>query len=70
LSYQGEAAGGRLATRELRRMIDRKSFERKEIANAQLTEASAIAFDTFEDPYLLEVLGTARWFSTSGRIPT
>ena len=33
-------------------MIDRKAFERKEIANAQLTEASAIALDTFKDPYL------------------
>ncbi len=38
-------------------MIDRKAFERKEIANTQLTEASAIALDTFKDPYLLDVLG-------------
>jgi hypothetical protein len=30
---------------------------RKEIANAQLTEASAMALDTFKDPYLLDVLG-------------
>ncbi len=33
LSYLGEAANRQLATRELRRMIDRKVFERKEIAN-------------------------------------
>jgi predicted nuclease of restriction endonuclease-like (RecB) superfamily len=57
LFYLGEAANRQLATRELRRMIDRKAFERKEIANAQLTEASAIALDTFKDPYLLDVLG-------------
>jgi hypothetical protein len=31
-------------------MIDRKAFERMEIANAQLPEASAIALDTFKDP--------------------
>ena len=57
LFYLGEAANRQLATRGLRRMIDRKAFERKEIANAQLTEASAIALDTFKDPYLLDVLG-------------
>jgi predicted nuclease of restriction endonuclease-like (RecB) superfamily len=57
LFYLGEAANRQLAIRELRRMIDRKAFERKEIANAQLTEASAIALDTFKDPYLLDVLG-------------
>jgi hypothetical protein len=46
-------------------MIDRKAFERKEIANARLTEASAIALDAFKDPYLLDVLGAARRFSGS-----
>ena len=46
LFYLGEAATRQLGKRELRRMIDRKAFERKEIANAQLTEASAIALDT------------------------
>lgn len=50
LFYMVEAAIRQLATRELRRMIDRNAFERKEIANAQLTEASAIALDTFKDP--------------------
>jgi predicted nuclease of restriction endonuclease-like (RecB) superfamily len=57
LFYLGEAATRQLGKRELRRMIDRKAFERKEIANAQLTETSAIALDTFKDPYLLDVLG-------------
>ena len=33
-------------------MIDRRAFERKEIANTQLTEASAIALDAlFDDWY-------------------
>jgi predicted nuclease of restriction endonuclease-like (RecB) superfamily len=57
LFYLGDAATRQLGKRELRRMIDRKAFERKEIANAQLTETSAIALDTFKDPYLLDVLG-------------
>jgi hypothetical protein len=50
LFYRGEAANRQLATRELRRMIDCKAFEHKENANAQLTEASVIALDTFKDP--------------------
>ena len=57
LFYLREAANRQLAIRELRRMIDRKAFERKEIANAQLTGDSPIALDTFKDPYLLDVLG-------------
>jgi len=57
LFYLAEAANRQLATRELRRMINRKVFERKEVANAQLTETSAIPLDTFKDPYLLDVLG-------------
>jgi hypothetical protein len=47
-------------------MIDRKAFERKEIANAQLTEPSAIALDTFKDPYLLDALGLHDGFFDSG----
>lgn len=57
LFYLGEAASRQLGKRELRQLIDRKAYERKEIANAQLTEASAIPLDTFKDPYLLDVLG-------------
>lgn len=57
LFYLGEASTRLLGTRELRNQIKRKAFERKEIANAQLTDASAIALDTFKDPYLLDVLG-------------
>jgi len=57
LFYLGEAASRQLGKRELRQLISRKVYERKEIANAQLTEASAIPLDTFKDPYLLDVLG-------------
>lgn len=57
LFYLSEAATHQFGKRELRRMIDRKAFERKEIANAQLTEKSAIPLDTFKDPYLMDVLG-------------
>ncbi len=57
LFYMAEAASRQLGTRELRHIIARKAFERKEIANAQLTQGSAIALDTFKDPYLLDVLG-------------
>jgi predicted nuclease of restriction endonuclease-like (RecB) superfamily len=56
LFYLSEAVTRQLGKRELRHIISRKAFERKEIANAQLT-ASAIPLDTFKDPYLLDVLG-------------
>lgn len=56
LFYLSEAANRQLGKRELRRLIERKSFERKEIANAQITDASTMALDTFKDPYLLDVL--------------
>ena len=57
LFYLGEAATRQLGKRELRQIITRKAFERQEIANARLTEASSIPLDTFKDPYLLDVLG-------------
>ena len=57
LFYLGEAANRQLGKREMRQLIARKAFERKEIANAQLTDASAIPPDIFRDPYLLDVLG-------------
>jgi predicted nuclease of restriction endonuclease-like (RecB) superfamily len=47
----------RLGVRELRRQIARKAFERQEIANAQLTQQSAVPFNLFKDPYLLDTLG-------------
>jgi predicted nuclease of restriction endonuclease-like (RecB) superfamily len=57
LFYLGEAASRLLGRRELRHLIGRKTYERKEIANAQVSETSAIPLNTFKDPYLLDVLG-------------
>lgn len=57
LFYLNEAATRQLGKRELRHLITRKAFERKEIANAQLPETSTIPPDIFKDPYLLDVLG-------------
>jgi predicted nuclease of restriction endonuclease-like (RecB) superfamily len=46
-----------LGVRELRHQISRKAYERREIANAHITEQSEVPFNVFKDPYLLDVLG-------------
>jgi predicted nuclease of restriction endonuclease-like (RecB) superfamily len=56
LFYIREIANGNLGKRELRRLIATKSFERTEIANAQITVPSEVPFNTFKDPYILEFL--------------
>jgi predicted nuclease of restriction endonuclease-like (RecB) superfamily len=55
--YLDEAARGFLGTRALRKLISRKAYERKEIANTQITNAERIPLNTFRDPYLFDVLG-------------
>jgi predicted nuclease of restriction endonuclease-like (RecB) superfamily len=55
--YLEEAARGHLGRDEFREFIARKAFERKEIANAQITETARIPPDTFKDPYLFDILG-------------
>ncbi|MCL2321306.1 MAG: DUF1016 domain-containing protein [Oscillospiraceae bacterium] len=55
--YAHDAVLRHLSIRELRKQISRKAYERKEIANSQLTELSAVPFNIFKDPYLLDVLG-------------
>ncbi|MCL2187898.1 MAG: PDDEXK nuclease domain-containing protein [Defluviitaleaceae bacterium] len=55
--YLNEAARSFSSTRQLRKMIGRKAYERKEIADTQLTSASPIPLGTFKDPYLFDVLG-------------
>jgi predicted nuclease of restriction endonuclease-like (RecB) superfamily len=55
--YANDAMQRRLGKRELRRQIARKAYERRDIGNAQITEASSVPFDVFKDPYLLDVLG-------------
>ncbi|GHV69640.1 DUF1016 domain-containing protein [Spirochaetia bacterium] len=57
LYYAHDAAGRYLGVRELRRQIERKAYERREIANSQLSADSAIPFNVFKDPYLLDTLG-------------
>ena len=55
--YAQDAAKRHLGKRELRNQIARKAYERREIANAQLTAKSAVPFNLFKDPYLLDTLG-------------
>lgn len=57
LYYANDAAKRRLGIRDLRRQISRKAYERREIANSQLTEVSTVPFNVFKDPYLLDTLG-------------
>jgi len=52
-----EAAVKHLGVRELRHAIARKAFERREVANSQIPEGSAVPLDTFRDPLLLDMLG-------------
>ena len=57
LYYAADAATRRLGKRGLRQQIARKAYERREIANAQLTDQSVVPFNIFKDPYLLDTLG-------------
>jgi len=57
LFYLNEAARGYIATRGLRNMISRKAYERREIADAQISVGSPFPPGTFKDPYLFDVLG-------------
>ena len=56
LFYLNEAARGLINTRDLRKMVNRKAYERKEIADTQITSASPIPLGTFRDPYCLMYL--------------
>ena len=55
--YAQEVAERNLGVHELRRQISRKAYERQEIANIELSEGSAVPFNVFKDPYLLDVFG-------------
>jgi len=57
LYYANDVAERHYGVRELRRQIARKAYERSEIANTELSEQSAVPFNVFKDPYLLDVLG-------------
>jgi predicted nuclease of restriction endonuclease-like (RecB) superfamily len=55
--YAQETMRGCLGVRDLRKIISRKAYERKEIADTQITAMSPIPPGTFKDPYLFDVLG-------------
>ena len=55
--YAHDAIDRKLGKRELRKQISRKAYERREIANSELTEQAAVPFNLFKDPYLLDALG-------------
>ncbi|MDR1665312.1 MAG: PDDEXK nuclease domain-containing protein [Clostridiales bacterium] len=57
LFYLNIAARSLMGKRALRDMINRKAYERKEIADTQITAASSIPHGVFKDPYLFDVLG-------------
>jgi predicted nuclease of restriction endonuclease-like (RecB) superfamily len=57
LFYLSEAAKHRLGKRDLHKLIERKTYERADIASIQTAERQDIPFGTFKDPYLLDALG-------------
>jgi predicted nuclease of restriction endonuclease-like (RecB) superfamily len=57
LYYAEDAATRNYGAKELRHQISRKAYERREIANTQLSEQSVVPFNAFYDPYLLDILG-------------
>jgi predicted nuclease of restriction endonuclease-like (RecB) superfamily len=62
LFYATEAANAHWGKRELRQSIERKEFERTEIANIQLTNQSSVPFNVFKDPYFLDFLNLPKGF--------
>jgi len=61
--YANDIAARNYGIKELRRQISRKAYERREIANANLTENSVIPFNVFKDPYLLDIFDLKDNFS-------
>ncbi|WP_031425410.1 YhcG family protein [Flavimarina sp. Hel_I_48] len=55
--YASKAAEETWGRNELRHQIDRKAFERREIAQIQFSEQSDDLQTSFKDPYFLEFLG-------------
>ena len=49
LYYLNEAAVGMIGSKAMRKLISRRGYERKEIANAQIRSGAAVPFDTFYD---------------------
>ncbi|MCL1791665.1 MAG: PDDEXK nuclease domain-containing protein [Peptococcaceae bacterium] len=55
--YANDAAERQLGVRGLIKQISRKAYERREIADTQISEQSELPFNVFKDPYLLDILG-------------
>ncbi|MDR1013420.1 MAG: PDDEXK nuclease domain-containing protein, partial [Coriobacteriales bacterium] len=55
--YASDAMERNYGVRELRHQISRKAYERREIANTELSAQSAVPFNVFKDPFLLDILG-------------
>lgn len=55
--YTKKSAEETWSKRELRRQIERKAFERNEIAEVQFIEENTKLQTTFKDPYFLDFLG-------------
>ena len=62
LFYAQNASNNLFGIRELRRQITLKAFERTNIADAQIIEPTSIPFNTFKDPYILDLLGLQNTF--------
>jgi predicted nuclease of restriction endonuclease-like (RecB) superfamily len=64
LFYAGEAAARRWGKRELRQSIERKEYERTEIANLQVADPeSKIPFNVFKDPYFLDMFNLPKGYA-------
>jgi predicted nuclease of restriction endonuclease-like (RecB) superfamily len=57
LYYARQSAAERWSVRELRRQIERKAYERHEIASAELSAPEGAPEAVFKDPYFLDFLG-------------
>jgi predicted nuclease of restriction endonuclease-like (RecB) superfamily len=57
LYYLNEAATTMIGAKAMRKLISRRGYERREIANAQIRPGAALPSNTFKDPYLFDVLG-------------
>jgi predicted nuclease of restriction endonuclease-like (RecB) superfamily len=62
LFYAQTSAENVYGIRELRKQIASKAFERTKIANAQIIKSEIIPFNTFKDPYILDLLGLENSF--------
>lgn len=60
--YAWQASAQMWNVRELRKQIKNKAFERKEIANSQISPEKADLRDVFKDPYFLNTLGIKSGF--------